>query len=356
MSSLLLLLGLTREPHAHGGAGLVGVFQNALLITAFVAVMMLLVEYLNVRTQGAFQKGIQGRAWRQYALAVLLAGSPGCLGAFALVTLFTHRLLSLGALVTGMIVTSGDEAFVMIARIPGPFFLLLGIQVVVGLLAGILTDLFIKRRELAPHDKYKEIPFHEEDTLPPQTWKEILTRLKHCSPTRGTLATVLLLFLAAHLAGQVGPREEWAGITLGILTTLGLLVVLTVPEHFLEEHLWNHVARVHVPRIFLWTLGTMLLIYLFRDDLETLLHQSYGPWAALFLACLVGIIPESGPHLVFVLLYAQGDLPFAVLLASSIVQDGHGMLPLLATSRKDFLVIKAVNLGAGLLAGALAML
>ncbi len=332
------------------------VFQNALLITAFVAVMMLLVEYLNVRTKGAFQRGIQGKAWRQYLLAVLLGGSPGCLGAFALVTLFTHRLLSLGALVTGMIVTSGDEAFVMLAKIPGPFFLLLGIQVGVGVLAGVLTDLFLAKRELAPQEKYQEIPFHEEDTLPPQSWGEILGRLRHCTPTRGTLATALLLFLAAHLAGQVGPREEWASITLGILTTLGLLVVLTVPDHFLEEHLWNHVVRIHAPRILLWTLGTMLLIYFFRADLERLLHQSYGPWAALFLACLVGIIPESGPHLVFVLLYAQGVLPFAVLLASSIVQDGHGMLPLLATSRKDFLLVKGINLAAGLLAGILAML
>ncbi len=351
-----LLLGAAEKPHLHGGGGLVAVFQDAVLITAFVAVMMLLVEYLNVRTRGALQKGIRGRAWRQYLLALLLAGTPGCLGAFALVTLFTHRLLSLGALVTGMIVTSGDEAFVMIAKIPGPFILLLGIQTVVGLLAGILTDLFLKRRDLAPQDKYLEIPFHQEDTLPSQSWGEILDRLRHMSPVRGTLATALLLFLAAHLAGQVGPEERWASMTLGILTTLGLLVVLTVPDHFLEEHLWNHVVRIHAPRILLWTLGTMLVIYFFRGDLETLLHQSYGPWAALLLACLVGIIPESGPHLVFVLLYARGDLPFAVLLASSIVQDGHGMLPLLATSRKDFLVVKAINLAAGLLAGALAMI
>ncbi len=328
-----------------------GVIQDAVLVTAFVAVMMLLVEYLNVRTKGALQKGIRGKAWRQYLLAIVLAGSPGCLGAFALVTLFTHRLLSLGALVAGMIVTSGDEAFVMLARIPGPFFLLLGIQVAVGLLAGILTDFFLKKKDLAPEEKYKEIPFHDEDTLPPLTWPEILDHLKHCSPARGTMATALVLFLAAHLAGQVGPKEEWASITLGILTTLGLLVVLVVPDHFLEEHLWNHVVRIHAPRIFLWTLGTMVLIYFFRHDLETLLHQSYGPWAALLLACLVGIIPESGPHLVFVLLYAQGDLPFAVLLASSIVQDGHGMLPLLATSRKDFLLVKTINLAAGLLTG-----
>ena len=63
----------------------------------------------------------------------------------------------------------------------------------------------------------------------------------------------------------------------------------------------------------------------------------------LVVAIIVGIIPESGPHLIFVTLFAQGSIPFSVLLASSIVQDGHGMLPLLAESRRAFLSVKIVN-------------
>ena len=75
------------------------------------------------------------------------------------------------------------------------------------------------------------------------------------------------------------------------------------------------------------------------------------PWIALVVASLLGIVPESGPHLVFVTLFAQGALPFSVLLASSVVQDGHGMLPLLAESRREFLKVKLINLAAGLLLG-----
>jgi len=40
-----------------------------------------------------------------------------------------------------------------------------------------------------------------------------------------------------------------------------------------------------------------------------------------------------------------------VLLANSIVQDGHGMLPLLADSRRDFLRVKLINFAVGLLIG-----
>lgn len=71
----------------------------------------------------------------------------------------------------------------------------------------------------------------------------------------------------------------------------------------------------------------------------------------LMIAVLVGIIPESGPHLVFVTMFAAGVLPVSILLANSIVQDGHGMLPMLAVSRKSFFWIKGINLIVGLAAG-----
>ncbi len=57
----------------------------------------------------------------------------------------------------------------------------------------------------------------------------------------------------------------------------------------------------------------------------------------------------------FVTLYAQGSIPFSILLASSIVQDGHGMLPVLAHSRRGFVLIKAINFAVGLVVGIAAM-
>ena len=60
-------------------------------------------------------------------------------------------------------------------------------------------------------------------------------------------------------------------------------------------------------------------------------------FATLMLAVLIGIIPESGPHLVFVSLFTKGAIPFSILPASSIVQDGHGMLPLLVVSKRSLI-------------------
>ncbi len=71
----------------------------------------------------------------------------------------------------------------------------------------------------------------------------------------------------------------------------------------------------------------------------------------LLMGAVIGIIPESGPHLIFVMLYAEGVIPFSVLFTASFVQDGHGMLPLLSYSIRDSLLIKAFNLVFGITVG-----
>jgi hypothetical protein len=73
----------------------------------------------------------------------------------------------------------------------------------------------------------------------------------------------------------------------------------------------------------------------------------------LVVGALIGIIPESGPHLIVVMMYAQGLVPFSLLFTTSFVQDGHGMLPLLSYSIKGSLFVKVFNLTFGLIAGGL---
>ena len=71
----------------------------------------------------------------------------------------------------------------------------------------------------------------------------------------------------------------------------------------------------------------------------------------LLLACLVGLVPASGPHLIFVTLHVQGVVPLSTLLASCVVQEGHGMIPLLSHSRRAVLAVKALKLAMGLTVG-----
>ena len=335
--------------------GILNVAKHALMITGFVSVMMLVIEYLNVLTRGSWQQGLARYRFGQLVLAALLGATPGCLGAFAVVAMYSHGVLSLGAVVAAMIATSGDEAFVMLAIIPKEFAVVTGILFAGAVVAGALTDVILRKRKRVIVEEHQALEVHGEicNCFPRG---QILSQWKQCTAPRGILTVVLTVFLFALVFGQIGPHGwSWIRITLFACSAIGLFIVITVPDHFLEEHLWQHVARKHVPRVFLWTLGALLAMYILTEHLHLDSTIRQGKWIVLAIACLVGLIPESGPHLIFVTLYAQGTVPFSVLLASSIVQDGHGMLPMLAGSRRGFLVVKTINLVVGAVIGVAAM-
>ena len=333
---------------------LVEVVWQSVQVTAFVAVMMIAVEYLNVLTRGAWPQTLATSRWRQYLFAVILGATPGCLGAFAIVALYTHRMVSFGALVACMIATSGDEAFVMLAMFPQKAVLVFTVVAAVGLVAGVLTDWMIKTSSTQP--TAHRFPLHEPEACRCFVLEAIPQQLRNLSPARGALGVGIGLFVVALLGGRLGP-ESWNWLRWTLLSAGGfaLFSVRTVPEHFLDEHLWRHVGRQHTARIFAWTLGALAVVAVLQrvDPGASVLGDNR--WATLAGASLLGLVPESGPHLLFVTLYNEGVVPFSTLVASSIVQDGHGMLPLLAYSRLEFLHVKAINLGVGLLVGALLM-
>jgi hypothetical protein len=170
---------------------------------------------------------------------------------------------------------------------------------------------------------------------------------------RFLLVSILITILVLIFTGVLGHEmPNWLRYTLVITITAALIIAAITNDHFLEKHLWHHIALRHAPKIFMWTLGALIVMYFLTEhlDLEQTIKQS--KWIVLITACLVGIIPESGPHLIFLTLYVQGAVPVSVLVGSSIVQDGHGLLPMLAHSRKDFLIIKSIAFIAGLAAGA----
>jgi len=316
--------------------------------------MMLLIEYFNILTKGSWQYRLRDSYWGQYIFAALMGAIPGCLGAFTIVSLYSHRIVTIGAVVTTMIATSGDEAFVMLAMMPHKFLMISAVLVVVSLVAGWLTDLILKGQRTQKNAGCEGFELHSEDECKCFSPKEIIPQLKSCSLARGTLCIILIVLLVFMALGLIGPPHwNWIRGTLMFVSVLGLLIVATVPEHFLEDHLWKHVAMRHVPKIFLWTFGALIILtFLSRYiDVESWVQESR--LLVLLIACLIGIIPESGPHLVFLTMYAQGMLPLSVLLASSIVQDGHGMLPMLAHSKRDFMVVKTINFTTGLIIGLL---
>ena len=465
---------------------LVDVLRNSILITGLVLIMMLLIEYFNVYSHGRWYSALQGSSFKQVILGALLGIVPGCVGGFAAVSLYTHRLLTFGALVTMMICSSGDEAFVMLAMIPKEALILCGIVLVLGIIVGLVIDKIKFFRTLSEssqcsehgHDHHghlighdcschcgDEITLHSEDeqSMPSIFKASSYNAMKHPGIKRIIIFAGIAIFLAlvgggllehdhgAHMhshdhgtevcahdhgtevcahehgaacthehdckaAACTGEHnaensvskhsegltegnketaahykchteepvpcshnaeehshadehmnecghehghghglnlleERWIHLVFAIFSVITLFFTATASEHFINEHIWEHVVKKHALSVFCWTFGALLVCefgvhYL---DLEHLISENML-WV-MILAALIGIIPESGPHLIFVTLFAGGLAPFYILLVNSIVQDGHATIPLLAQSRKSFIWAKLVNVVVGLAVG-----
>jgi len=171
---------------------------------------------------------------------------------------------------------------------------------------------------------------------------------------RAFLLTLFGIFLLAIISSVIGGDIwNWKKITFIVGSLISLFIIGTVPDHFLEEHLFKHVIKKHLLRIFLWTFSALLVVHIIEHYLNITQWLQDNTTTLLVIATAIGIIPESGPHMIFVTMYAQGLIPFAVLLASSISQDGHGSLPLLAVSTKVFIYLKLINVFIALVVGGL---
>lgn len=315
------------------------------MITGFVFIMMLVIEYVNVWSQGIWQNHLTGNKWRQYLVAGILGAIPGCLGAFTVVALFSHRLVSFGALVTAMIATSGDEAFVMFAMFPKQAAFLTAIIFAIGMLAGFLTDKSIASTGIVRKFSEKNLPLHDAPKCKCFMKDKIWGHLFHPTKYRFVLTIMVLLLILGVSTGMLAKDTKiWTKTTILLSLGFSLFVVASVPEHFLKQHIWEHIVKEHILRIFLWTLGSLLAIHFLMNYIHIQAWLSDNMLVVLFVAIVIGIIPESGPHLIFVTLFFEGAIPFSVLLASSISQDGHGSLPLLAESKRGFLTVKLMNI------------
>ena len=123
-------------------------------------------------------------------------------------------------------------------------------------------------------------------------------------------------------------------------------------SNFLKEHVYDHIIKEHIPRLFTWIFLTLTVIevLIHRFDLAPFI-ESLPVSAMMVIAAVVGIIPESGPHMVFLVLYSKGLIPFSVLLVSTLSQDGHGLLPLLSHSVKDTLYVQLFTTSFSLIVG-----
>ncbi len=362
----------------------------AFIITTVVIMMMMLIEFLNTKTQGKLLVLMRKYSNFQILLTALLGLIPGCLGIFSVVSLYTHRLVTFGALLAAAITTIGDEAFLMFSLIPRQTILLCVILLVLAIIAGYCTDFFLRKRkkQATTLDSGHDLEIHFEDHHHTHSPKETKIKYtwKNISWHRILAIALCVFFITGILSGFLGHNHsfvdsfsissqyseceqnysqecnhhahshspfEGENLIFLIIGFLTLILTVSVNNHFLEEHIWRHVIKKHFLKIFLWFLVIMLFVKLleFLIPIESLAYHSWGKIILLMVALLIALIPESGPNLIILFLFIDGIVPFSTLLANSILQEGHGGLPLIAENPKSFLWIKTIKFVIALIVG-----
>lgn len=387
------------------------ILQQTLIITTLVIGMMMVIEFINVRTGGLWTKKLQTKPWIQILFAIIMGFIPGCLGTYTVVSLYVHRVVNFPALMAALITTTGDEAFFMFSLFPEKALMINLILIVLSIIVASILQITMKNKFIGLHDKEMSFPIHENESCSHHHHHNIKSNIKNISFVRALLITLSLGVLILVLSGVIdgshhlnilmgGQSEEsvihslesqhtivndqqpyddicsdhnhshshshshsyshnhdhsgeadWIRLILIALFISILAIVIVAEEHFLEEHLWEHVIKVHLPKIFFWTFAVILCLTILNNYVNIHNIIDSKPFIVLLIAILIGLIPQSGPHLIFLLLFANGDLPLGIFLANCIVQDGHGALPLLAESRKAFIISKVIKISIALIVG-----
>ena len=284
--------------------------KETLSICLLVMLMMTLIEVFNVTTRGKLFNRLSVSRVGQVVLCAILGVTPGCLGGFAGVSLYTHRMVGFGALLAMLIATAGDESILMLSLFPGKAMAMFAGLFCLAVIVGIITEYILDKSG----KRHLKDDRHIDDNF----------EIHECDEE-----------------GHEEHHEE--GFRHKIV-------------HFLTDHLWKHVIKRHLPSIFAWTFGVLLAVGLLSAyvDIEAWIKGNTG--IMILIAVLVGLIPQSGPHIVFVTMFANGLLPFSVLLANTISQDGHACLPLIAENKRSFAYAKLLKSVLAIVAGFIAMI
>lgn len=270
---------------------LLPVLKETATITFLVLIMLMVMDLAYIYTRGKIQSFLLSHKALQFVIAAGLGAIPGCEGAFLAVSLYAHGMIGMGALLGAFIATSGDEAFVMLSLFPLTALKLFGMLFLCGVVFGWLADLLIKK----------------------SGWK----------------------------------NEEWCETEMfHPHSTLSL-------RHYFFEHFWDHLIKKHLVRIAVWTFSVLLVIAWGNSRFDLIHITRQYPLLTIGSAGLIGLIPVSGPHLIFVNMFAAGSIPFSVLFTNMFIQSGHALLPMLSFSLKDSFALKLMALVIGLPLGIL---
>lgn len=309
---------------------LIDSIKDTLELVPFLFITYLAMEVLEHSAEGKAEGIIRRAGPAGPAVGALLGAVPQCGFSAMAGTLYAGRLITAGTLVAVILSTSDELIPVFLAHQEPPARLvtILAVKVVIGLLVGFAVDIVLRR-------------LHRTGDGHPHI-RELCERTHcHCGDLdEGHEVQAHLHESCDHdLHGHVyGHAHAHGGSRMG---------------HILRSSL-IHTAQV--------TVFIFVITLLFGLGIEALGHDvvaaslSAQPLLAVFLAALVGLIPNCGASVMIAELFLEGTLATGPMLAGLLVSGGMGLLVLFRTNAdmRQNLIIAAFIYCVGVTVGVLA--
>lgn len=291
---------------------LLDVLLDSLLDTVEL-IPFLLLTYIAME---ALEHGAAGTAERLIARAdkggpvvgALLGALPQCGFSAMAATLYAGRVITAGTLAAVVLSTSDELIPVFMANRAqmDQLMVIVGSKVVIGAIAGLLADVVLRALHRAG-DGHPHIA-------------ELCARAHcHCGKVEAS-AAALPLDEGAHEQGHHHHNHNHNH------------------EGTQGHGRWWHIVRsalVHTVEVTLFIFAITLVFGLAIEVVgQDALAQALGshPIRAVFLAALVGLIPNCGASVAIAQLFIDGALGFAPMLAGLLVSGGMGLLVLFRTN------------------------
>lgn len=356
-----------------------------LAVTVFVAAMVLLFSWLQYATAGRFVDWIRSKRRLQPVIGAVMGITPGCGGAIVMMPLYARGYVTYGTVISTLIATLGDSAFVLIGgaianpSLIGPVVMVHVISLVVGIIWGLGVDA-VGITPSSPLGRFGSQPlessvpetdniedFDIRDDLPREEQEGFAYKVVHQGYLAwwaitgiGLIFAILLLIWGSTGGGPEVDLEDGSlnldPFTLGgFVSWIGLLGTgLSIAIFAAQRSIFRDDSEasigdkleslrettIHAAQETSFVTFWVVIAYLvFEFSMllggvdETHLAAYGAGIGAILVAAAVGLIPGCGPQIIVMTSYIEGILGFPGLVSNAISQDGDALFPLLVRHR-----------------------
>tara|TARA_B100000900_G_scaffold97062_1_gene80169 strand:- start:3703 stop:4830 length:1128 start_codon:yes stop_codon:yes gene_type:complete len=305
-------------------------------VSSFVGLTLLFFVFLEKKNFNIKNFILKNKKF-EIPICSFLGAIPGCGGAIMVMSLFTRKVVSFGAILAALISTMGDAAFLLIATKPQAALIILPVTFLVGIISGYIVQPFTK--DFLKNKVNKSLNLEE---LPKNNTSNKFYRLWFIFLIPGVCLGLINAFnieLNFHFM-EVDIVQIFSFLCALFCILLWVLNPLTdIQMASIHENSYRRVVDTTC-FVTVWVIVSFVLYEMINLSTNGAIFDSlvlFGPFIPL-VAILIGFIPGCGPQIMITSMYASGQIPLSAQIGNSISNDGDALFPAIAISARAAIV------------------